>query len=205
MKCIASIMKQILKALAFLHARGVAHRDVKLENIVLDKADPMAIAKLIDFGIALEAKDYNEKSFEEHSGTVFYMAPEIFGGKHDFKCDIWSLGIVLYVFLMGEIPFKGKTYDEVKRKICSKNIEFEGPKWNINPMVINFLKKLLEKDPSKRYSATQALQDPFIKKYCPEENITVSIIEQCLALKPKSSVEALFSGVEQYQLRYNSV
>lgn len=60
------------------------------------------------------------------------MSPEVYSGKHDFKCDIWALGVIFYVFLAGELPFKGKKYEDVRTSVLSKPLNYEGPKWDIN-------------------------------------------------------------------------
>lgn len=70
--------------------------------------------KIIDFGLSM----YNEKKIHKSAvGTPFYVAPEVIKGKHDFKCDIWSLGVLMYILLSGYMPFPGKSQNEVLNNV----------------------------------------------------------------------------------------
>jgi serine/threonine protein kinase len=93
-------MNKILKGLEYLHSIGVAHRDIKFENIILDGKEP----KFIDFGLS---KVFIEgETSRERIGTMAYSSPEILlGCNHDISTDVWSLGIVLHVLLTGDYPF----------------------------------------------------------------------------------------------------
>ena len=90
----------------FLHQKNLVHRDLKLENIVLESEDSLKI-KIVDLGI-LGQKDEDETNI----GSLHYMAPEILKeemSNTDTPLDVWSLGIILYLLLFGSFPFKGKT------------------------------------------------------------------------------------------------
>ena len=93
------------------------------------------------------------------------MAPEVIIDKHDYKCDIWSLGVILYVLLCGEPPFKGSNFEEIKKKILEAQPIFESKEWkDISKEAIVFIKKMLNSDPNKRYSAEMCLHDEWIVK-----------------------------------------
>jgi calcium-dependent protein kinase len=92
----------------------VCHRDLKPENILLDSSDKSTI-KLIDFGTSQVFE--NEEKMELILGTAYYIAPEILGGKYDEKCDIWSIGVILFILLSGEPPFPGNSDAEIIQKV----------------------------------------------------------------------------------------
>ena len=85
----------------------MAHRDIKPENILIDSKSRGAI-KLIDFGTShlYDAKDH---SMHQMYGTPYYVAPEVLEGSYDEKCDLWSIGVILYIMLSGKPPFGGKS------------------------------------------------------------------------------------------------
>ena len=103
----AYIIKQLLSAITYCHSRGVVHRDLKPENILIDSVtkDGKINIKVIDFGAALFVPMHTKMS--EKLGTPYYIAPEVLAGKYDEKCDIWSIGVIMYILLSGCAPFNG--------------------------------------------------------------------------------------------------
>jgi calcium-dependent protein kinase len=100
-------MKSLLSAISYCHERNIIHRDLKPENILFDNIsgkDRNFEIKVIDFGAAVfldPGQLYNDRF-----GTVYYVAPEIVKGKgYNNKCDIWSMGVILFALLCGEVPF----------------------------------------------------------------------------------------------------
>ena len=93
----------MLKGIAYCHSQGIVHRDLKPENILIDREQDN-ILKLIDFGTASK---YNKKSekMKGLKGTSYYVAPEVIGADYDERCDVWSLGIIMYIMLSGVPPF----------------------------------------------------------------------------------------------------
>ncbi|KAJ2943363.1 hypothetical protein O0L34_g12171 [Tuta absoluta] len=101
----AEIMHSICVAVRHLHDTDIAHRDIKPENLLYTSADPNAVLKLTDFGFAKETLAIAD-SLQTPCYTPYYVAPEVLGPeKYDKSCDIWSLGVVMYILLCGFPPF----------------------------------------------------------------------------------------------------
>lgn len=99
----------------------MCHRDLKPENILLDSSDGTTI-KLIDFGTSQVFE--NEEKMELVLGTAYYIAPEVLLGKYNEKCDIWSIGVILYILLSGEPPFPGSSDPEIISKVKKGKYNF---------------------------------------------------------------------------------
>lgn len=99
-----SIFKQLIQGLRHCHSKGVLHRDIKLDNILLTVE---GVVKICDFGVA-KSNMVKGEILTEQCGTPAYMAPEVINGKgyEGFASDIWSAGVVLYSILQGMVPFK---------------------------------------------------------------------------------------------------
>lgn len=105
-------MKKIFLGLKYLHEKGVCHRDLKPENFLFSSNSEGSEIKIIDFGLSRYLDEISEESdgifgseLQTVCGTANYLAPEVIKGKYDKRCDIWSLGVLLYFLLSGELPF----------------------------------------------------------------------------------------------------
>ena len=96
------------------------HRDVKPENIMVTQNDEL---KIIDFG--LSKNTVCNKKIKIAVGTPYYMAPEVINGYFDSKCDMWSMGVLMYIFLCGYLPFQGARKTSVFRKIKSTKFHYK--------------------------------------------------------------------------------
>jgi calcium-dependent protein kinase len=162
-KIAAKVMKQMLSALNYLHKQKIIHRDIKPENLLLADSEPDDInIKLIDFNIATV-----KKQDLDVQGTIDYMAPEVFKGNYDEKCDIWGAGVILYVLVSGKLPFEGGDDEEqIRKNILKSRPVLEKGIWSkISKECRDLIARLLNKSPSSRLSAEQALKHPFILKY----------------------------------------
>jgi tetratricopeptide (TPR) repeat protein/predicted Ser/Thr protein kinase len=154
---IEALAVQALRALNYLHARGVRHFDIKPQNVLVatDDGTPGSV-KIIDFGLAEFTAPHKK------TGTPAYMAPEILRGESpDHRADLYSLGVMTYKAFTGVNPFVGKSL----RETCDRQLNFNAaPPSTINPSVPkhwdHILIRLLEKNPMRRYAeAAHAIRD----------------------------------------------
>eukprot|EP01103_Thecamoeba_quadrilineata_P008336 TRINITY_DN180_c0_g2_i2.p1 TRINITY_DN180_c0_g2~~TRINITY_DN180_c0_g2_i2.p1 ORF type:complete len:383 (+),score=107.78 TRINITY_DN180_c0_g2_i2:50-1198(+) len=172
----ATLIKQVFTGIHALHEKNIVHRDLKPENLLLSSKEEDAYIKIADFGLAKKIKSKSER-MSEAVGTLMYIAPEIIkmarekrGGNenpagYSMKVDVWSAGVILYIMMCGMPPF----YDEDDKKlfdqILSDPVEFPSPEFDIiSDEAKHFIMKLLERDPEKRLSAAEALNDPWITR-----------------------------------------
>ena len=115
-------MRKINSAVKHLHEQKICHRDLKPENFLLSDKTSDAEVKLIDFGLSKrfgiqDKNNKNEIKLQTVVGTPYYVAPEVLKQNYDKSCDIWSLGIILYIFLCGYPPFEGDDSTEIFRNV----------------------------------------------------------------------------------------
>ena len=150
------ILEQILRALNYLHfEKKVAHRDVKPENFLMYNEKGRNKVRLIDFGFATYIPP--DGLMSQQLGTPQYAAPELFlEQQYTAKVDVWSAGIVLFNMINGSQPFacNKNCPDLIKDQVLNKEIDFSG---FTNPQLRTLCQHLLERDPNKRPTATQAL------------------------------------------------
>ena len=151
------IFKQIIQGLGYIHKKRILHRDIKLDNILLDGNGRVKIA---DFGVSKYVKPNDV--MHEQSGTPAYIAPEILREKGyvGFKADIWSAGVVLYAMLFGTVPFKASNMKELHKMIIKGKYNL---KEEISPEAKHLMRSMMESDPDKRISINKILQHPWIK------------------------------------------
>lgn len=150
------LFKQILSALDYCHNQSVAHRDIKLDNILLDNKENV---KLIDFGFStLNSQEEKSRLF---CGTPSYMAPEIVGRKDYYgqNADVWALGILLYAMLCGKMPFKAYNDRELYRRIEKGSFTLP-PQFHENLKTL--INKMLDVNPRKRPSIKALLEDDWV-------------------------------------------
>ena len=168
---LAVLFYQVFSGLWYLHENKILHRDIKLENIMISEkekdnstGEELFWVKIIDFGTAkLFEKNKKEKDVV---GSSYYIAPEVLKQNYNEKCDTWSVGVILYMTLVGRAPFDGKDDEEIINKISS--VDYNKNEQRLvkhSPEVRDLVSKLLEKDIDKRYSARDALEHPWFKKY----------------------------------------
>jgi len=154
----AEIVRQIASALRYCHeTHGVVHRDIKPENILFFSRHQDAPVKLIDFGLARHFKGVVSPGGQ--AGTAAYEAPEVLAGKaYDEKCDLWSLGTLLYVMLCGYMPFQSVDH------AIEGEYSFDTDDWDaVSDAAKDLISQLLVVDPEMRMSAAEALEHPWLQ------------------------------------------
>lgn len=151
------LFRQLIEALKYMHAQGIVHRDIKLDNILLDVDRNI---KICDFGVS-KLNPKNSIMYEQ-CGTPAYIAPEILldEGYSGFGVDIWSSGVLLYVMLSGMMPFKADTLEDLKGLIVSG--QYPSIK-DISPEAESLISGLLTVDPTQRLTEDQILSHPWMK------------------------------------------
>jgi len=154
------IMQQLFSALAYIHERGIVHRDLKLENLLLVKEGALDV-KLADFGLS---KLYSGKALQTACGTPFYVAPDILlGSGYGPAVDMWASGILLYVLLSGRLPFAADSDAELFKLIIDGDLVWKSPQFDtVSAEAKDLIGKLIVVDPDQRYTAKQALEHSWI-------------------------------------------
>lgn len=163
----ALIMKKLLRAINHCHAWGVTHRDIKPENIMYGQDGEI---KLIDFGLSrhLEQEVESKKhTLSTVAGTLAYMAPEVMNEKYDPKhCDIWSLGVLMYLMVSGYLPFQGENRNQMYKRIQTASFHFNHKEFEkVSEEAKSLIRKMLVIDQKQRITAEQALRDPWFDKF----------------------------------------
>ncbi|KAG6934976.1 ribosomal protein S6 kinase A5, partial [Chelydra serpentina] len=152
------IMRKLVSAVSHMHDVGVVHRDLKPENLLFTDENDNSEIKIIDFGFA-RLKPPDNQPLKTPCFTLHYAAPELLNHNgYDESCDLWSLGVILYTMLSGQVPFqsqdKGLTCIsalEIMKKIKKGEFSFEREAWkNVSQEAKDLIQGLLTVDPNKR-------------------------------------------------------
>ena len=149
---------QLINALYYLHSQNITHRDIKIDNLLLDSNLDL---KLIDFGLSTKYKD--NELLDQPCGTIVYAAPEVLSYRqyHGMLANVWSCGIVLYGMLTGFLPF-GDSDDEInKKKIIEGKIKM--PSY-LSEDAKNLLKHMLDTNPLTRFTLDDIMSHPWFNK-----------------------------------------
>ncbi|CAI5456066.1 unnamed protein product [Caenorhabditis angaria] len=171
---------QTASALQYLHSRGIVHRDLKAENILLGKDSEI---KLIDFGFSNFQEPDN--LLNTWCGSPPYAAPELLLGKSydGMKADIWSMGVLLYILVTGGFPFPSDSVNKLKRSVLSGQVKI--PYW-VSVECADFIRKMLVLNPAKRYNIQNVLQHRWMSG---QDETPSFLSSQLLEAIPSSSFE----------------
>lgn len=163
----ATILQKLMEAISYCHSLGIAHRDIKPDNILFSSnSNSLAQIKLADFGQASSFSP-GKGSMQGIVGTPYYVAPEVLGGKdYSEKVDVWSAGVILYIMLSGVAPFVGDTPQEIFEAVLCGRLRFPSDPWlSISHSAKDLIRRMLCRDVSKRLSAQQVLEHGWISTH----------------------------------------
>ncbi|KFO98408.1 Calcium/calmodulin-dependent protein kinase type 1G, partial [Calypte anna] len=155
------VIHQVLTAVKYLHENGIVHRDLKPENLLYLTPEENSKIMITDFGLS---KMEQNGIMSTACGTPGYVAPEVLAQKPYSKAvDCWSIGVITYILLCGYPPFYEETESKLFEKIKEGYYEFESPFWDdISESAKDFIRHLLEKNPTTRFTCEEALRHPWI-------------------------------------------
>lgn len=174
---VRNLFRQLATGLGFLHSRGVAHRDVKPQNLLVTNE---GILKIIDFGVSHEQPVWTRSDLcSNHEGSPLFQAPEVVAGHAEysgFKADVWSAGVTLFLMLYGEYPFMDESllglYDCILSRDfelppltnpCTSSSELRDHHDARSPVIVDLLAITLDKDSSRRATIDSVLDHLWLK------------------------------------------
>lgn len=194
--CASGAMKQLLRAVRYLHERHICHRDLKSENLLLEKKgsfDPNCNRlKVADFGLATVIPPGMLKTTKV--GTPSHMAPEVFERNYDKACDIWSCGVILYFMLFAENPFTPKDVqlNHFRVRFRAKGAE------DVSEESRALISSLLTKSVSQRVTAAEALDHPWLGLACHDKHqkcLDQHLVMNLLRYRQRSTSQQLFLNI----------
>mmetsp|Transcript_56575 Transcript_56575/g.132499 ORF Transcript_56575/g.132499 Transcript_56575/m.132499 type:complete len:442 (-) Transcript_56575:46-1371(-) len=179
---VVDIVYQILAAVRYMHDRNIVHRDLKLENVLLEEpycaADRVHHVKVVDFGFA-KALEPTEELFSA-CGSPHYAAPEVIRAKdsgvgYRYECDMWAMGIITYTLLCCQYPFDGENDQSIISKVQTGDFSFPAHV-TVSAEAQDFVRSLVQVNPQVRLTAAEAVEHPWIKKHVARGS---RVIEAC--------------------------
>jgi calcium/calmodulin-dependent protein kinase I len=176
----------LLKAVRTIHKAGIAHRDIKPQNVLLLSNDDNIRVRIADFGYARRV--HTSESLTDRVGTPSYVAPEVLKNlPHDQRVDVWSLGVVVFVLLVGYPPFLEGNQEALFHKIRNGEWVFYEDDWkHISNEAKEFVQRVLVVDPNERWNIEECLRSPWIQQDpCKLSNVDLSEALQKLQCKKR--------------------
>lgn len=202
----ALIIRNLLQSVSHMHSFGIVHRDLKPDNMLLlqetsDSDRELSSIVLSDFGFACP---YKGAKLTQPCGTPYYLAPEILDvglyktrAGYDEMVDIWSVGVIAYVLLVGFPPFNGSDKNKLFKAIDTAKPDFTHKSWQgISPVAMDFIRILLRRQSTERPSAKVALAHPWIQSVSNVPDLHLSNSQSELAKFARQQLKGAFFGVE---------
>ncbi|XP_075353270.1 serine/threonine-protein kinase MARK1-like [Mycteria americana] len=172
--------RQILSAVEHLHCQGIVHRDLKIENFLLDENNNI---KIVDFGLSNTAKfeGLSQELLHTQCGSPAYAAPELLAHrKYGPKVDVWSIGVSMFAMLTGTLPFTVEPFNikQLHQKMLIG--EISPIPSDISPGAVHFMQSLLEPDPAKRPGVKEAIKDKWLNEGFTRKILNASTYENRL-------------------------
>ena len=188
----AFIMYQLFSAINYCHKMNIVHRDLKPENILIVSKDQnnYPIIKICDFGTS---KIFEKGKIERKLvGSSYYIAPEVLKKRYNEKCDLWSLGVIMYILLSARPPFGGRDDDEIMDRVATGVYDLESPPFDkVSQNALDLIRKLLTLDIKERISAEEALKHPWFK-----ENKSQELYNQ---INDNETIKNLLENLKKYR------
>ncbi len=184
----ANIMQQVFRGINYWHSKHIVHRDLKPENLLLESSvssedlggKKQFKIKLIDFGTSAVFTEGTK--MEERYGTPYYIAPDVLNKNYNEKWDVWSLGVILYILLVGYPPFNGSDDKKIIEAVKGGKFTLDEPEWDdVSDEAIDLVKKCLTYNPDKRISAGDALTHSWFEKFAKLEKVEKSLASKALS------------------------
>ena len=186
------IFKQIIEGLKYINKKKIVHRDIKLDNILIDLDNTV---KICDFGVSKRITE--GELMIDHCGTPGYISPEIYKNKgyEGYQCDIWSAGVTLYYMLSGTQPFRAYSIKEMESKVIKGDFdEIKDISYEANDLI----RRMLVVDPEKRIKINEILNHPWLKNEDVENRKNLKLFtDNEKILLSKYDVNYLYSNKEE--------
>jgi serine/threonine protein kinase len=210
----AWMVRNILDGLSYCHdVIGIVHRDLKASNFMFKRkvdipgknrkkkinkarnSQNLRDIKIIDFGLSTKV-DPKTGTVQGCMGTPYYVAPEVLTQEfYGSKCDVWSAGVIAYLILSKQLPYKGKDEEQTVQFLMDAENhppKYDSMRWmTLDPQAVAFCKSLLQVDPTKRPTAREAMSHPWIVKHCglpPPQRSRINL-EHSITVAPTEDTE----------------
>ncbi|XP_048887275.1 serine/threonine-protein kinase 33 isoform X1 [Brienomyrus brachyistius] len=203
------VISSLAEAIVYLHKMDIVHRDLKLENILVKSyhstdGNEMFNIKVTDFGLSVQKGGVgSENMLQATCGTPVYMAPEVISA-HDYsqQCDVWSIGVIMYMLLCGEPPFMSSSEDKLFEIITKGELVFTVPIWDtISHGAKKVLCCLLKVDPAHRITASELLNNPWITgDTSTPEAMPTNVLEMMRQFRDEPEEPAVWDGLHGLSL-----
>uniref|UniRef100_A0A453HQR6 non-specific serine/threonine protein kinase n=1 Tax=Aegilops tauschii subsp. strangulata TaxID=200361 RepID=A0A453HQR6_AEGTS len=203
----AALLRAIVGIVHTCHCMGVMHRDLKPENFLLLSKGEDSPLKATDFGLSVFFKE--GEVFRDIVGSAYYIAPEVLKRRYGPEADIWSIGVMLYIFLAGVPPFWAENENAIFTAVLRGQVDFNGDPWpNISSGAKDLVKKMLNINPKERLTAFQVLNHPWIKEDgdapdTPLDNVVLNRLKQFRAMNQfkKAALRVIAGCLSEEEIR----